>query len=122
MHCLKCGRELESQQMFCNDCLADMERYPVAPGTPVHIPLRKAPAPTRSSRRRKISPEEQIRILKKRIRSLTIALVIIISLMTAAVYFTADYLLNDETRRPGQNYTSVPAVPTSGAVRGQYFP
>lgn len=33
MNCLKCGREIEEGQVFCNDCLVQMAKYPVKPGT-----------------------------------------------------------------------------------------
>ena len=31
MNCLKCGREIEEGQVFCNDCLVQMAKYPVKP-------------------------------------------------------------------------------------------
>ena len=41
MHqCLKCGKKTEDRAVFCNECLAIMEQYPVKPGTVVHIPRR----------------------------------------------------------------------------------
>ena len=43
MHqCLKCGKKTEDSAVFCNECLAVMEKYPVKPGTVVHI-LRRPP-------------------------------------------------------------------------------
>jgi hypothetical protein len=38
--CLKCGKKTEDRSVFCNECLAIMEQYPVKPGTVVHIPRR----------------------------------------------------------------------------------
>ena len=35
MSCMKCGKEVSEDQVFCPECLAEMERYPVKPGTPV---------------------------------------------------------------------------------------
>lgn len=39
--CMRCGREIEEGQVFCQDCLKEMSRYPVDPNTVVQIPLRK---------------------------------------------------------------------------------
>lgn len=38
LNCLKCGREIEEGQVFCNDCLVQMAKYPVKPGTAVQLP------------------------------------------------------------------------------------
>ena len=38
--CLKCRREIAEGQVFCDDCLAQMKKYPVKPGTPVNLPKR----------------------------------------------------------------------------------
>lgn len=41
MNCIRCGKETEENQVFCKDCLADMERHPVKPGTPILLPNRE---------------------------------------------------------------------------------
>ena len=41
MQCMKCGMEVPEGQVFCNGCLEVMDKYPVKPGTPVHIRPRK---------------------------------------------------------------------------------
>ncbi len=40
--CLKCGKETRASAVFCAACLEDMQRYPVKPGTVVHLPRRPA--------------------------------------------------------------------------------
>jgi len=35
---MKCGKETKSDRFFCQECLDDMERYPVKPDTPVYLP------------------------------------------------------------------------------------
>lgn len=81
MHCLKCGRKIEDNESFCPDCLADMAKYPIQPGTVVKLPTRTATISTkkRPTRRRKpLKPEEQIAALKKRCNWLTVLLILAI--------------------------------------------
>ncbi len=112
MNCMKCGREVEDEQVFCGDCLVDMEKYPVAPGTVVKLPSRKAPPASRKQtpRRRKLTLSEQVPILKKRIRRLTIALVVTVLLFLATLYPAVKFFLRHYDLRPGQNYTAVTTV------------
>ena len=78
VNCMKCGRELKDQQVFCDECLKDMERYPVKPGTPIQLPQRPAEpaARKRSGKRKNLKPEEQLPRLQSSIRWLTLALVV----------------------------------------------
>lgn len=109
MNCMKCGREMETDQAFCEDCLLDMKKYPVASGTAVHLPLpRKSAVPKKTqTKRRSISPEEQIKILKKRIWVLSGVLTVTILLVLALIYPAANYFLRSYYLRPGQNYTTI---------------
>ena len=110
MNCMKCGREIPLGQVFCKDCLADMENYPIKPGTPVQLPTQPAEtAPRRQPDRRKTrKPEEQIALLRKLVLSLGIALLAVI--LTFAI--TTSILLqrmgqNGDGTLPGQNYSTV---------------
>ena len=40
MSCMKCGKEVSEGQVFCQECLEEMEKYPVKPGTAVLLPNR----------------------------------------------------------------------------------
>ena len=105
MYCMKCGREMEAEQAFCEDCLLEMEKYPVKPGTAVQLPVRKPVHQARKmSKRRTISPEEQIARLKKRIWFLCGILVVTVALMAAMIYPTVTYFIRNYNLRPGQNY------------------
>ena len=45
--CLKCGKKPAQHAVFCNECLEVMERYPVKPGTVIHLPKRpNLPSPS----------------------------------------------------------------------------
>ena len=112
MNCLKCGREIEEGQVFCNDFLLQFANYPVKPGTAVQLPSRGSAAVSKkvhSRRRSKTVPEEQLRALKKRIRilsallSVCVVLLIVLSVVTLR-YMSANRLL------PGQNYSAVTAT------------
>ncbi|MGN1000246.1 MAG: hypothetical protein ACI4PO_11905 [Faecousia sp.] len=78
MNCMKCGRELKGTEVFCPECAAQMEKYPVKPGTPVQLPYRTAAPPSKKkSKRRILKPEEQIAKLRHSLRLLTLALVVL---------------------------------------------
>lgn len=71
MYCLRCGIETKNDQVFCENCLTNMERHPVKPGTPIKLPKRgESPAVKRQPRRKTLSPEEQILRLKTQQRTL----------------------------------------------------
>ena len=78
MHCMKCGRKLKDEQVFCPECLAVMEAYPVKPGTPIQLPPKNhAPAaPPKYPRRKLRKPEEQIARLRSTVRWLSLALAV----------------------------------------------
>lgn len=112
MNCLRCGREAEENQSFCPSCLADTQKYPVRPGTPVVLPIRRETAPAKRAQKRKaLSPEEQIRILKRRSRILAWVLAAALVIAGLLIYPTVRFFL-DNQERPGQNYTIVlPSLP-----------
>lgn len=110
MNCMKCGREV-SDGVFCMECLVEMERYPVKPGTVVQLPRRKSEtAAKKSYSRRKLqpSPEEQIKSLRKTVRRLALILLVLVLLLGVTGYFTAVHLSeSDAVFLPGQNYSAV---------------
>ena len=110
MHCMKCGRKIEDQKVFCADCLSEMEKYPVKPDTTVHIPVRPVtpPAKKKTRRARDAKPEEQLRHLKIAVRCLCLALAV--SLVAVAI--SAGMLLKlisdqDGSYTIGQNYGTI---------------
>ena len=110
MNCVKCGREIEHDKVFCSVCLEEMERYPVKPGTVVHIPKRpeeESEKKTLSRKRAPLAPEQQIRRLKRRIlwlRMALAALLLICGLLTIAVGRAVTEL--DFYRFVGKNYST----------------
>ena len=107
MNCMKCGRETPAEQVFCEECLLEMEKYPVKPGTVVFLPTRKDHTVLKKpTKKRIVSLEEQVRILKKRVRVLITVLLLCVILILAMLYPTVQYLREDHFKL-GQNYTSI---------------
>lgn len=116
MNCMKCGRETVNNQVFCQDCLMEMEKYPVLPGTVVLLPRRKESVLIKKVPKRHIpTAEEQIAFLRKCMRFLIILLALCIVLITLMFKPTMHYVL-DEHVEMGQNYSSVASTtPSSGS-------
>lgn len=115
MNCLKCGKETEDEQAFCLECQKEMARYPVDPGAVVQLPTRRR-TPVKKLAKRRITPEEQISTLRKRVRLYAglflAALVVIVCL---AVPLTRE--LREERAQIGKNYSTV--KPSTAATQAE---
>lgn len=112
MGCMKCGRDVRENQIFCPACLESMEKYPVKTGTPVNIPIRKTePNVRRAPARKKLSSEEQIRRLRKLNRILSFLLALALTLVFFLGYFSVLHFMEEEQFLPGQNYSSIETLP-----------
>lgn len=88
MECLKCGRQTKERNVFCDECLAEMERYPVKPDTPVVLPKRQIRE--RKNHTKKPTRNEEIieqlqrrlRMMRRGIAALTVLLVLVTVLLT----------------------------------------
>ena len=113
MYCLRCGRETDDEQAFCLECQKEMARYPVDPNAVVTLPARRQ-TPPKKVVKRKISPEEQLKFLRRRVR--IYACLFIAALITAvclAVPFIRD--IGKEKFQIGQNYSTVkPSTESTG--------
>lgn len=108
MNCIKCGRDLRGEQVFCHECQEGMEHYPVKPGTPVNLPQHTPAQEVKSKpvRGRKILPPE-VRIRKQRatIRLLVLVLTAVLFAFAATALLTLHLLdQRDQQSRIGQNY------------------
>lgn len=107
MNCLKCGRETVSEQVFCEDCLRGMEKYPVKPGTAVKLPERREPSSFRRTVKRRTVPlEEQVRILKDRVFRLFIVLLLSFGIILMMIPSVVEHLMENR-HKLGQNYSVV---------------
>ena len=105
MNCMKCGREVEEEQVFCPDCLTLMESDPVHISTAVHIPRQ----PTRSAtpRRSTLHPEDDVRRLERsneKLRMWVILLALSTVLLAMALYHKEVVSIMDDL---GKNYSVV---------------
>ncbi len=105
MRCLKCNRETDGNQVFCEECLAQMKQEPVKPGIPITLPKRPPSVP-RTPPRPKIRPEEQIAHLEKKISRMgrwITALVMMVLILSSILIYTFFY--SEHKFDIGQNYT-----------------
>ena len=115
MSCMKCGRDTQSDYVFCQDCLTVMEKYPVQPGTVVLLPRRREPSVVKKMPKRHVpTMEEQMKILRKWLRILILSLIVCIALILLMLKPTMHYVM-DEHVEIGQNYSSVTPATTNTA-------
>ena len=108
---------------FCQDCLAEMEKYPVQPGTVVLLPRRRESYILKKLPKRHVpNLEEKIVSLKKTVMVLSILLGICIAAIILMFNPTMHYVL-DEHVEIGQNYsTVVNTIPDAAPSNGQPQP
>lgn len=109
MKCMRCGTEIQESAVFCEECLAEMEKHPVDPNTPVNLPRREKHIPIKRNRKRHLKPEEMV----KRLRRIVIALMAVILALAIALTASLYLLLTPPEKHPnllpGQNYGTQPA-------------
>lgn len=110
MFCMKCGVKIGDEQVFCQDCLSVMARYPVKPGTVVQLPSRPASSETRkpTPRKREVTAEKKLRRAKRAVVILTVLLVtvsLMLGLLIGALWYRHQEEEPSETK--GQNYTPI---------------
>lgn len=110
MNCMKCGKELKSSGVFCEECLAEMEKYPVKPNITVKLPYRPAPAPVRkrSKKQKYVKLEDQVRHLKK-VRNWLVVLLVAVFLAFGITSAMVLHLLDIDADDfgIGQNYGTI---------------
>ena len=115
MNCMKCGQETVDEKVFCEKCLAIMEKYPVRPGAVVMLPRRREPSVLKKPPKRHTPTlEEQVKVLRKRVMILSLVLLFCLAAIVLMINPTLHYAL-DKHVEIGQNYSTVvtPAATTS---------
>ena len=114
MNCVKCGREIPEDQVFCENCLTEMENYPVKPGTAVHIPTRPAEElPKKPVKKKRILTAEELLLrTRKKLRRTRIFAVLLLLICGTLSFLMAQAVLElDFQRLLGQNYRTEKGVP-----------
>ena len=107
MNCMKCGREMEQETVFCQECLQEMQKYPVQPGAVVLLPRHREPSIIKKAPKRHLpSAEEQVVTLRKMVLWMSVALLVCIGAIILMFKPTMHYV-RDEHFEIGQNYSSV---------------
>ncbi len=110
MQCMRCGREISAEQVFCEECLRDMERHPVKPGTVVHIP--KQPARPQKRPERRTTTEQQLAALRRQVQILSFSLTLSVALLIGVSALAFSLYQEEEEKPPrGQNYSTVDGAP-----------
>ena len=119
MQCMKCGRDTEADQVFCESCREIMAKYPVKPGIVVQIPHRTEQSQKKQPVRRKVtlSPEEQIKRLRRTVAKLILLIVLLVGVVAALGGLAAQLYEEGEKKvLPGQNYFTATEATTEATV------
>lgn len=108
MRCLKCGRKIESDAVFCQGCSEGMENEPVSRETPLILNSRPQRPKEKDKKKKAITPAEVIAKLQTQRKGLTIA-VVVLSIL-CALLLAGLILALTRPELPyglGQNYNTV---------------
>ena len=107
MACLKCGKKTKDDQSFCPRCLEVMEQYPVKKDVHIQLPNRPEVTVKKAPRKRRpLSAEEQLPILRRKSRRLALAVVALAILLGAAAFLLVKDWLTEEVLPIRQNLSS----------------
>ena len=109
MQCMKCGRDVDPGQVFCDKCRETMDRYPVKPGIVVQLPRRPETGAKKPANRRRAAttPEEQNQALRRAVKRLAV-LALLLTVAVAGLGWLSVRLYRESELKvlPGQNYYS----------------
>lgn len=108
MSCIRCGKETDVSQVFCPECLEDMQRHPVKPGTPIQLPNRENRVSTKRSSFRLAESKWKNKIF--RLKYIMLWLIILIVLLTAALVLCVCMLLQVTPEWINELFFENPAV------------
>ena len=118
MKCIKCGRETD--QTFCEKCRAEMEKYPVKPGTIVLLPKERPANKKPQPRHQATPPEEKLRSQRRTIRRLSRAVAVLLVLLVLTGIAIVQLVEKSAKPAVGQNYSTV--TKPSGSPRSRRIP
>ena len=91
MSCLKCGKETEPRQVFCQECRTAMQKYRVSPNAVVHLPRRNVDLEKKPVYEKEQTEADVIIHLKRMIRwmALTIGILTLLLCLMAGLLFNS---------------------------------
>ena len=116
MYCMKCGKEVGENRVFCDDCLEVMSHYPVRQGTAVHLPAISHSAEKKAAPKKR-QPTAEERLVRLRVVTRWLSVALISSLLILSV--TVTLLIHSEsvpsaTKDIGKNYNTVNTLDKGG--------
>lgn len=110
--CLKCGKETAEKAIFCQQCQDDMGKYPVKPGTVIHLPKRQSIPEKKAELYDEPDHEKQIHGLRKTVRFLAALVAALSILLTITAFMLLRTMSQEKPVAPiGRNYTTVHTTP-----------
>jgi len=109
VNCMKCGKEIDESQFFCDSCQEAMYANPIRANIVVTIPHRPVTPPSkkRSRRKRYVTPEEQVRSLRRSLWAMTFVwLLTILLVAVAALMVFHNYDSENQGEHIGQNFST----------------
>ena len=108
MNCMKCGRETEDEQVFCQDCQVEMQKHPISTTVAIHLPSRNTEPDKLPDYDDEESDAAVISQLKGIIRWLT-ATVAVLSILLCLVALMLIHLSNTPVPEStiGKNYSTI---------------
>ena len=112
MGCMKCGKKTTGEQVFCDQCLAVMEAYPVKPDVHIQLPNRPGDDYKIVRKRRPPSPEEQVVTLRRKVRKLKVWIAILVLILGATGFLLVRSFdqTPEENKNWGQNYSTEESI------------
>lgn len=109
MYCMKCGKEIGEERVFCDECLELMSQYPVRQGTPVHLPSAVPSAEKKvAPKKRQPTPEERLARFQAATRWLAVALVSTLLILSITISLLVNSLNTPAAANDiGKNYNTV---------------
>lgn len=106
--CLKCGKTTDVSSVFCAECIAVMDQYPIKPGTKAHVlPRPKQPEYKVPESYREAANRAQLQQAKRSIRWLMALAVLLLALLLLSTWMLIRSLDESQEVPPiGRNYTT----------------
>ena len=115
MYCMKCGKEIGENRVFCDDCLEVMSHYPVRQGTPVLLPsIATSPEKKPTPKKRQLTPEDHLARFRLATRWLSVALISTLLVLGITISLLVNEMNAPASNDIGKNYNTVGTIDKTG--------